>query len=82
MSESQTLKTALHETAHSILHADKKNPKDPAIKEIEAEAWHSSSVIISESTHPIILLHISPVGAVRKNFQKLSTFKNDSDNGP
>ena len=38
MSESQTLKTALHETAHSILHADKKNPKDPATKEIEAES--------------------------------------------
>lgn len=38
MSESQTLKTALHETAHSILHADKKNLKDPATKEIKAES--------------------------------------------
>lgn len=38
MSELQTIKTAIHETAHSILHKDKAHAKDQATMEIEAES--------------------------------------------
>jgi len=38
MSELQTIKTAIHETAHSILHRDKAHAKDQATMEIEAES--------------------------------------------
>jgi len=38
MSDLQTVKTAIHETAHSILHRDKAHAKDPATMEIEAES--------------------------------------------
>lgn len=38
MSERQTVKTAIHETAHSILHTDKERLKDSATMEIEAES--------------------------------------------
>ena len=37
MSELQTVKTAIHETAHSILHRDKEHLKDSATMETEAE---------------------------------------------
>lgn len=38
MSERQTVKTAIHETAHSILHTDKEHLKDSATMEVEAES--------------------------------------------
>lgn len=38
MSELQTIKTAIHETAHSILHKDVAHAKDPATMEVEAES--------------------------------------------
>lgn len=38
MSELQTVKTAIHETAHSILHKDKAHVKDSATMEVEAES--------------------------------------------
>ena len=38
MSELQTLKTAIHETAHSILHKDSDHLKDSATMEVEAES--------------------------------------------
>lgn len=38
MSELQTVKTAIHETAHSILHTDREHLKDPATMEVEAES--------------------------------------------
>lgn len=38
MSEMQTVKTAIHETAHSILHKDKEHLKDSATMETEAES--------------------------------------------
>ena len=38
MSEQQTIKTAIHETAHSILHAEPKQVKDAAAMEVEAES--------------------------------------------
>ena len=38
MSELQTVKTAIHETAHSILHKDVAHAKDPSTMEIEAES--------------------------------------------
>lgn len=38
MSEMQTVKTAIHETAHSTLHTDKEHLKDSATMEIEAES--------------------------------------------
>ena len=38
MSERQTVKTAIHETAHSILHTDPDEMKDRATKEVEAES--------------------------------------------
>lgn len=38
MSELQTIKTAIHETAHSILHKDKEHMKDSATMEVEAES--------------------------------------------
>lgn len=38
MSEQQTIKTAIHETAHSILHAEPRQVKDAASMEIEAES--------------------------------------------
>ena len=38
MSEQQTIKTAIHETAHSILHADVEQVQDPASMEVEAES--------------------------------------------
>ena len=38
MSELQTIKTAIHETAHSILHKDKEHTKDSATMEVEAES--------------------------------------------
>lgn len=38
MSESQTLKTAIHEMAHSLLHAEMKTEKSPATMEVEAES--------------------------------------------
>lgn len=38
MSEKQTVKTAIHETAHSILHTDPEQMKDRATKEVEAES--------------------------------------------
>lgn len=38
MSEQQTIKTAIHETAHSILHADTRQVKDAASMEVEAES--------------------------------------------
>ena len=38
MSELQTVKTAIHETAHSILHRDKEHLKDSATMETEAES--------------------------------------------
>lgn len=38
MSELQTVKTAIHETAHSILHTDKEHLKDSATMEVEAES--------------------------------------------
>lgn len=38
MSELQTVKTAIHETAHSILHKDKEHIKDSATMEVEAES--------------------------------------------
>ncbi|RJW53981.1 hypothetical protein DXC92_01560 [Clostridiales bacterium TF09-2AC] len=38
MSELQTVKTAIHETAHSILHKDYAHIKDSATMEVEAES--------------------------------------------
>lgn len=38
MSEQQTIKTAIHETAHSILHTEPRQMKDAASMEIEAES--------------------------------------------
>lgn len=38
MSELHTIKTAVHETAHSILHKDSASQKDPATMEVEAES--------------------------------------------
>lgn len=38
MSELQTVKTAIHETAHSILHKDKEHLKDSATMEVQAES--------------------------------------------
>ncbi|MEF9939599.1 MAG: ArdC family protein [Clostridium sp.] len=38
MSELQTIKTAIHETTHSILHKDKAHIKDSATMEVEAES--------------------------------------------
>lgn len=38
MSELQTVKTAIHETAHSILHRDKEHIKDSGTMETEAES--------------------------------------------
>lgn len=38
MSELQTVKTAIHETAHSILHKDQAHVKDSATMEVEAES--------------------------------------------
>lgn len=38
MSELQTIKTAIHETTHSILHKDKDHIKDSATMEVEAES--------------------------------------------
>lgn len=38
MSELQTVKTAIHETAHSILHKDQAHVKDSASMEVEAES--------------------------------------------
>lgn len=38
MSELQTLKTALHEMSHQILHADKDNKQSKSSKEVEAES--------------------------------------------
>lgn len=38
MSELQTVKTAIHETAHSILHKDQDHVKDSATMEVEAES--------------------------------------------
>lgn len=38
MGEKQTVKTAIHETAHSILHTDPEEMKDRATKEVEAES--------------------------------------------
>lgn len=38
MSDLQTVKTAIHETAHSILHKDKEHIKDSATMEVEAES--------------------------------------------
>ena len=38
MSELQTVKTAIHETAHSILHKDKTHTKDSKTMEVEAES--------------------------------------------
>ena len=38
MSEMQTIKTAVHETAHSILHKDAVHLKDSATMEVEAES--------------------------------------------
>lgn len=38
MSEMQTIKTAVHETAHSILHKDAAHLKDSATMEVEAES--------------------------------------------
>ena len=38
MSEMQTVKTAIHETAHSTLHTDKEHLKDSATMEVEAES--------------------------------------------
>ena len=38
MSEMQTIKTAVHETAHSILHKDTAHLKDSATMEVEAES--------------------------------------------
>ncbi len=36
MSDLQTVKTAIHETAHSILHKDQAHVKDSATMEVEA----------------------------------------------
>jgi antirestriction protein ArdC len=38
MSDLQTVKTAIHEIAHSILHKDKEHMKDSATMEVEAES--------------------------------------------
>ena len=38
MSEMQTIKTAVHETAHSLLHKDTDHLKDSATMEVEAES--------------------------------------------
>lgn len=38
MSDLQTVKTAIHETAHSILHKDQAHIKDSATMEVEAES--------------------------------------------
>ena len=38
MSELQTVKTAIHETVHSILHKDKEHIKDSATMEVEGES--------------------------------------------
>ena len=38
MSELQTVKTAIHETVHSILHKDQAHVKDSASMEVEAES--------------------------------------------
>lgn len=38
MSDLQTVKTAIHETAHSILHKDQAHVKDSATMEVEAES--------------------------------------------
>ena len=38
MSELQTIKTAIHETAHSILHKDRAHTKDSKTMEVEAES--------------------------------------------
>ncbi len=38
MSEAQTLKTAVHELTHSVLHSDKDHMKDPRTMEVEAES--------------------------------------------
>lgn len=38
MSELQTVKTALHEIAHAMLHVDAKEKKDAATREVEAES--------------------------------------------
>lgn len=38
MSDLQTIKTAIHETTHSILHKDKEHTKDSATMEVEAES--------------------------------------------
>lgn len=38
MNDLQTVKTAIHETAHSILHKDKDHIKDSATMEVEAES--------------------------------------------
>ena len=38
MSELQTVKTAIHETAHSILHKDRAHIRDSATMEVEAES--------------------------------------------
>lgn len=46
MSKLQTIKTALHETAHSILHSDDKHIKNSATMEVEAE---SIAFVISQS---------------------------------
>lgn len=38
MSEQQTIKTAIHETAHSILHAEPGQVRDAAAMEVEVES--------------------------------------------
>lgn len=38
MSDLQTIKTAIHETTHSILHKDKEHTKDSRTMEVEAES--------------------------------------------
>ncbi len=38
MSDLQTIKTAIHETTHSILHKDKEHTKDSKTMEVEAES--------------------------------------------